>query len=195
VLIFGSLLWTRPSSLFPPYLFLVQVVSLTWGSLAVLLGALIRSRCGWMVCRSTGSEPRHSSSTSWLGGHTHTHTHTHTHSQHNGTCCVWAKVQHASRPRYTKLGLFKNASTFDDLADVGNNITYAVEFGVLVNTNTTATTHTPCWTHPGPQAQDELGPLAVAHQLGHQLCHHGNKLLQHAVVVDQALLHHLPHGR
>lgn len=32
-------------------------------------------------------------------------------------------------------------------------------------------------TYPGPESQDELSPLTVAHQLWDQLRHHGNKLL------------------
>lgn len=48
-------------------------------------------------------------------------------------------------------------------------------------------------TDPGPEAQDELSPLTVAHQLWDQLRHHGNKLFQHPIVIHQSLLHNLPH--
>lgn len=48
-------------------------------------------------------------------------------------------------------------------------------------------------TDPGPESQDELSPLTVAHQLWDQLRHHGNKLFQHPVVIYKSLLHNLPH--
>lgn len=47
-------------------------------------------------------------------------------------------------------------------------------------------------TDPGPESQDELSPLTVAHQLWDHFRHHGNKLLQHPVVVHKSLLHYLP---
>lgn len=49
-------------------------------------------------------------------------------------------------------------------------------------------------TDPGPESQDELSPLTVAHQLWDQLRHHGNKLFQHPVVIHKSLLHNLPHS-
>lgn len=49
--------------------------------------------------------------------------------------------------------------------------------------------------YPRPEPQQELSLLVRIQQLGDHLRHGADKLLHHAVVLDAAPLHHVPHGR